>query len=245
MLKQIIKNLLHKILGFNNYLFLFSIYSIKKLRRNKYEVEFHYFLDKIPEDGIVLDIGANIGITTVALAKKATRGMVYSFEPMPDNVKALKRIINYYKLKNVKLFETALGDETGQIEMVLPIIQNTKMQGLSHVVEPGNESSWNKGKKCIVPIQKLDDLLRDEHLEKIDAIKIDVENYEYFVLRGAHELLTKYQPVIYCELWKNEKRDLTLNYLKSLGYTIKVYDDQSKKLVDYVDQDVVNFIIFK
>ncbi|MBA3828339.1 MAG: FkbM family methyltransferase [Taibaiella sp.] len=244
MLKTVFKLLLQNVLGFSNYLFLFAIYTVRRLANNQHEKEFNYFLNNIPENGTVLDIGANIGIMTTALARKVKTGQVFSFEPMPDNIKALKRIVGYFKVKNVKLFTNALGDKMGELTMVLPIMNKMKMQGLSHVKEEGDTSEWNNGREVTVPVKTLDSIPELIALKKIDAIKIDVENYEYYVLKGGEQLLRKHMPIIYCELWKNEKRQMCFEYLESLGYTTNVLIDD--KLVPYKDQeDETNFFFNK
>jgi FkbM family methyltransferase len=141
----------------------------------------------------------------VPLAKKARKGLVFSFEPMPQNLKALKRITSHYKITNIKIFETALGEEKGELVMVMPVIDDVKMQGLSHVVE--NEADKENGIVFTVPVQRLDDFQDLQNLSKINAIKIDVENFEYHVLKGTHDLLAKHKPIIYCELWDNKKKN--------------------------------------
>lgn len=240
-MKKAIKILLQKVLGFNNYLFLFSIFSIRQLKANRHEREFVHFLNMIPNEGVVLDIGANIGIMTISLARKLDKCMIYSFEPIPDNIKALKRILNYYKPGNVKLFETALGEEDGSIDMVLPVIDNMKMQGLSHVVKENDDSEWNKGAVFTLPVKKLDAIDELKNLPKISAIKIDVENFEYYVFRGGKELLQKHKPIIYCELWTNEMRDKTLDFMRGIGYKVNVFDGQ--KLVPFTNQTDTNFFL--
>jgi FkbM family methyltransferase len=240
MLKSKVKLLLQKILGFDNYLFLFSIFTIKRLRWNWHEKEFLHFITMIPEDGQVLDIGSNIGIMAVPLAKRVSKGKVYSFEPMPQNVKALRRISSYYRLTNIDIFETALGDEKGELKMVMPVIENVKMQGLSHVVDENGVDE--QGDFFSVPVQKLDDIPQLQALPRINAIKIDVENFEYYVLKGGYELLRRHKPIIYCELWDNEKRKLTLDYLRQeFAYQVKIFEGD--RLVDYSGQSVVNFFL--
>lgn len=234
MFKTITKYILQKALGFDNYLYVFAIFTYRRLRSNKDEKEFIYFLSTIPENATVLDIGANIGVMTTALAKRATKGNVISFEPMPENINVLKKIIRHFKLSNVTLLETALGDKPGILTMVMPVMNKLKMQGLSHVKEEGSTDEWNSGDEFTVPVQKLDDIDLLKQQSKIDAIKIDVENYEYFVLKGGEQLLRKHMPVIYCELWDNDKRGVCMNYLKGLGYKAKIYSDG--KLIDFTDQ---------
>ena len=239
MVKNLVKLILQKLLGFDNYLFIFSIFTINRLQRNWHEKEFVQFMNMIPEDGHVLDIGSNIGIMAVPLAKRVKLGKVFSFEPMPQNIKALKRIVAHYKLKNIKLYEMALGEEIGELKMVMPVINNVKMQGLSHVVDGENPSE--NGIFFSVPVQKLDNIQELKAVPRIDAIKIDVENFEYHVLKGARELLARHKPIIYCELWDNEKRKLTMDYLKNdFGYEAKVIQDG--QLISYANQPGSNFL---
>jgi FkbM family methyltransferase len=208
---------------------------------NMYEKEFSYFLKILPDDGIILDIGANIGITTVPLARHTKKNLVYAFEPIPNNLSALKRVINFHKVKNVKIFDTALGDENGSLQMVLPIINNNKMQGLSHVVEDNNNSEWNKGMFFHVTVKRLDDINELQTADKISAIKIDVEGFEYYVLKGGVDLLLKHKPMIYCELWDNEKRATCLSLMKELGYTVKTF--LHGQLVEFTNQPTMNFFL--
>ncbi len=240
MIENLIKRLLQKTFGFRNYLFLFSIFTINRLKLGRIEKEFLEFMKLVPEEGVILDLGANIGIMSVHLAKRRKRSIVYSFEPIAENLATLKRIIRYYKLRNVKIFECALGDINGEIKMVMPVISDVKMQGLSHVIQEGTGQD-QAGNHYTVPLKKLDDIpeLNDQAI-RISAIKIDVENFEYFVLKGGKNLLAKHHPVIYSELWNNENRTNTINMLSELGYSVKV--NEHGKLVVYNGQEAQNFI---
>src|SRR5258705_11250119 len=134
MFKLIFKFLLQSLLGFERYLFVFSLFTISRFRIFKYDQEFNYFLEMIPENGNVLDIGLNIGKTAVPLAKRVSSGKVFCFEPIPQHIKTFKKIAKHYRLSNIKLFETALGDKNGMLTMVMPVLYRVRMQGLSRVV---------------------------------------------------------------------------------------------------------------
>ncbi len=205
----------------------------------KIEKEFLHFMKLVPDGGVILDIGANIGIMTAHIGKRRKNSTIYSFEPIKENCAALKRIIKYYKLKNVKVFQCALGDHKGEIKMVMPQQGSVRMQGLSHVVED-KADEYNKGVYYTVPLEKLDDFPELTLADKITAIKIDVENFEYFVLKGGEKLLERHKPVIYSELWDNETRTNVFNLLSNLGYQTKINEGDS--LVDFKGQDAMNFI---
>ena len=227
-MKSAIKYLLHKVLGFKNYLFVFSLFKIYTLKRDKNEKDFFTFLSLIPADTTVLDIGANIGIMTVHLARSKKNLTVYSFEPMPNNSNAFKRVVKYFKLNNVTLFEIALGNSEGEAEMVMPVINAVRMQGLSHVVHTSIPEN-NEGERFKVPLKMLDKMNQLMNApQRISAIKIDVENFEFFVLDGARELIIKNKPVVYAELWENENREKCFELFKNLNYkTVVVINNKA------------------
>lgn len=224
-MKNTIKYVLQKILGFDNYLFFFSRYCIRKVSRGAYEKEFCHFISLLPDNGLVLDIGANIGITAVSIAVKRPNVEVHAYEPITENFNALIRVIMLYKLKNVAPYNVALGNEPGQLKMIMPVRGKIKMQGLSKIYDPQSNA---RGKIYSVEVKKLDDQYKNE---KITAIKIDVENFEYEVLLGSRQILADSKPIIYCELWNNPKRDLVFDYILSLDYSIFVYDDKIDRLL--------------
>lgn len=241
-MKNSIKFILHKILGFKNYLFVFSLFKIYTLKRDKNEKDFFQFLSLIPENTSVLDIGANIGIMTVHLARSVKGVTVYSFEPMSNNIATFKRIVNYFKLNNVQLFEVALGNTEGEVEMVMPVISSVRMQGLSHVLHSSITEN-NEGERCKVPLKMLDNM---EELikapQRISAIKIDVENFEYFVLEGAKTLLIKNKPIVYAELWENKNREKCFELFHQLNYTTFIVQDNKLVKFDRTQPKTQNFI---
>lgn len=241
-MKNAIKYLLQKILGFRSYLFVFSLFKIYTLRKDKKENDFFCFLKMIPDNSIVLDIGANIGIMTVHLAKRIKNVEVFSFEPIPYNVSILNRVIRFFKLENVRVFEFALGNEDGYAEMIMPVINAVKMQGLSHVVHSSITEN-NHGESFKIKIRKLDSLeeLKNQS-KKVSAIKMDVENFEFFVLEGGKGLLKQHQPLIYIELWENQNREKCFELIKNLGYDIYVTDKMQTKLFDKELHKTQNFI---
>ena len=221
-MKNFIKYLLQKILGFDNYLFLFSLYIIKTLKRNKKERDFLYFLDLIKNEGVIFDVGANIGIMSYHICKSFPNSSIYAFEPIPSNIKAFKRVIKHYDIDNINVIETAVGNVNGSVEMVMPVIRSVKLQGLSHVIIDKSHAV-NEGDIFKSEIVKLDSFYTGNNIQQpLVAIKIDVENYEFFVLDGAKEIIEKYRPLIYCELWENQNREDCLKLIANFNYSAKV-----------------------
>ncbi len=230
-MKARVKKILQQLLGFDRYLYLFSLFIINTLKWNKKEGDFIHFLKLIPEKGRILDIGANIGIMSVWLGRNRPQAEIIAFEPIPHNIKALKKVLGHYKLKNVQVIEKALGNNNGEVEMVMPVLDEVKMQGLSHVIHE-SITDFNQGRTYKTPITRLDDCdVLQNGGAAVVAIKLDVENFEYFVLEGGRKTISKYRPIIYTELWENDNREKCFGLMKDLFYKVKVF--QKNSLVDF------------
>jgi len=219
MTKKVIQATLQRLLGFENYLFVFSLFIMSTIRWNQKEGDIKHFMRMLHPEDTVLDIGANIGIMTVLLSRTCPQGRVIAFEPIPENIRALKKLIRFLKLKNVDIQPVALGNKECYLEMRMPVMKGVKMQGLSHVHHPDIEGYDTSYKRYQIPQHRLDDLLLTS---TVQAIKIDVENYEYYVLQGGEKLITRDRPLIYMELWDNDNREKCMDLLSDWGYTVKV-----------------------
>lgn len=224
-MKAAIQRFLQRILGYDTYLWYFTLYKLRTLKFDKNENDFFHFCSLIPDHSITLDIGANLGLMSFYLAKKSKT--TFAFEPMPNNLAVVKKVKTKYTLDNLHILPYALGNENKKIQLVLPIVDGVKKQGLSHVVDAKMED-FNEGRLFETDCYKLDDVV-ELKAKNISAIKIDVENFEYEVFLGAEQLLRKHKPLIYCELWDNQNRKDCFKYLASLGYSIRVL--QGSKLV--------------
>jgi len=230
-MKTFVKYVLQKILGLKTYLYVFAVFVIIKIRWDKKEKDFFYFMQLFPDGGTILDLGANIGVTTYHLSKKFPGSNIISIEPLTLNMDTLKRVKTRFRLKNVSEYQVAAGDTPGKLEMVMPVIDNVPMHGLSHVVSD-EVSDLNSGFKYTVPVVTLDGFEPLKNIEKpVAAIKIDVENFEFHVLKGAENLIRKYQPVIYCELWDNDNRKKCISFLNNLKYSAFIL--HKKELVPF------------
>ena len=195
-------------------MYVFALFKIRTLQNDSKEKDFFHFLNLLEDGkGDVLDVGANIGIMTVHLAKKVPNSTIHAFEPIPENLSVLNKIISKFNLNKIKVHHTAVGDHEGEVKMILPKNGKTKMQGLSHVKHE-SITEWNVGDEYNVPLNTLDNLLTSA---PIQGIKIDVENFEYFALKGCSRILSSNKPIIYAELWDNENRTNCFSLLTSVA----------------------------
>lgn len=132
---------------------------------------------------LALDIGAHIGMWSVQLVEHFTQ--VVAFEPQSGSFAALAENVAD---KAVVLHQCALGDEPGLVWL--------GSIGLAAHVVPTEAPDAE-----LVEVRKLDDI----ELPPIDFIKIDVEGFETFVLRGGEVTIRRDRPVIVIEQ-KHETR---------------------------------------
>ena len=95
------------------------------------------------------------------------------------------------------------------------------------------------GEEFEVQLETLDSILKSE---KIQGVKIDVENFEFFALKGAQEILKRDHPIVYAELWDNQNRINCFELLISLSY--KIFIVKENELVSYDNNKhiIQNFI---
>lgn len=137
-----------------------------------------------------IDIGANVGLITTAVAPLFERCL--SIEPSPRNVSRLKLNIKLKNLKNVEVIDLALGDQPGDATFFL-----SKASGAEDAFTPPVNGSSGSIK---VRVTTLDQIIREFGVIGPYLIKIDVQGWELHVFRGAQETLEK-QCTIISEFW--------------------------------------------
>lgn len=151
-----------------------------------HEFDTTYFIrTRLLSSDVFVDIGANIGYFSVLAARQLTHGQVVAVEPSPRNHAALRTNVELNGLGNVRAVQRILWRESGRrLEL--------------HVVDPHNlgaNSVLGSGTTDVVGISlTLDDLATELGLERIDAIKIDVEGAELDVLLGAARCFRRFRP---------------------------------------------------
>lgn len=185
---------------FSNFLFgnpVFEIRGIKtRLRCNTddYDImrddheDFLIPYLKLFEGEFFVDIGANIGRYTLLQSKLFNKNKIriISIEPDPDTFKALKyNVLKLNKLQNVILVNKAVFSTKKQISFY-------QVKGLSDF----NSIYRTYGKKIPVQGDTLDGILKENKIEKVDVIKIDVEGAEIEALKGSNLALDQARKVI-------------------------------------------------
>lgn len=214
--KTTAKWLLQRGLGFQRYLVLHGLFVAATLRLRRGEGQILQFIERLAPDANVLDVGSNVGTMTLLFARRCRRGHVYAFEPIPENLAATRTMVSLFDLRNVTVFPFGLGERDATVRMVMPSENGVRLEGLSHVLRQG---STEGGTRYDVELRRLDGMA-DFGNVRIDAIKLDVEDHERFVLAGAEQLIARDHPLIYAELWSVENRRGCCALLQRHGYRI-------------------------
>jgi FkbM family methyltransferase len=160
-----------------------------------------------------IDVGANVGSYSVLLSRNCNR--VYAFEPTPSSFQALQTL----NIKNVILYNLALGSESGETEIVLPKISGKADYALA-TLRPLGTREFDDVEKFKVKVARFNDFATNIDFNHIDFVKIDVEGFELQVLRGMSRLLEKKKPDLMIEIEKRHNpnyRDV-FDYLAAMGY---------------------------
>ena len=165
------------------------------------------------EEGIFIDIGANIGKYSIFMANKLrNNGKVIAIEAEPYNFGILKKNISLNHLNNIIPLNNACFSKNKEMNFFVE-----KAGGGMHSLY---KSIIHK-KSIVVKAKKLDDILKRLKLkDKVKIIKIDVEGAEAEVIKGAIKTLKKYHPKIIFECMPENFNDIQV-MLKPLKYTIK------------------------
>ncbi len=160
------------------------------------DVAFNNFIENyVKPKYFVLDIGANIGTTVTQLAAKVgSEGYVIGFEPSPSNYQRAKEHILINKLNNCQVENLGLGDKAGSLKLFKV---NKNNPGMNRIIKNKEIEIYPYDE---VQVITLDDYCHSKNILTINAIKIDVEGFEYFVLKGGVKALSKWKPTILMEV---------------------------------------------
>ena len=190
------------------------------LRFGVYEKAETLFFRSTCCDGMTfLDVGANLGYYT-ALAARAVgpNGRVLAVEPDPDSFGYLEQTIAANAIGNVKAFPVAASDA----HAMLPLYISTDNRGDNRLYASDEERP-----QVEVEARPLDALLRENKIETVDLIKIDVQGYEPKVIAGLREtIIASPNLTLLTEFWPQGMTEAGgdanefLQTLRELGLTL-------------------------
>lgn len=177
-----------------------------------------------------LDVGANIGyFSLLASNLVGPDGTVVSFEP---SVRALAKLTTHLSLNqchNVTVCSQAMGEIIGTNNLNWAPSSNIG----GSTIARGTASQGTSEK---IAVRRLDDVCNEMSLSP-SAVKLDVEGFELFALRGARQMLEQHHPLVICELTNEFLRDHghsagdMLIFMSNFGYQAWLVTLDSRGLV--------------
>jgi len=219
---------------------------------------YNEYIEKVPRDGVIWDIGANIGIFAIQCDELHDGNIsVYSFEPIPDTYKILCKNLKTRENNNLHAFPFGLSDQN-QEDVCFNYFSRgsaatTMGNNLDEKFELGTKTyggrqnaairfftplvkwyikSGVKERKC--GLRTISSVIRSEQMQHIDLMKIDVECAELDVLRGIEEEHFPLIKNIYLEVenYRSNHLNSILDILKRNGYQYEVVGNLADAWVD-------------
>lgn len=196
----------------------------------------------IGTDGIVIDVGAQVGLMSIGFAQFAKK--VISFEPNPAAFEVLDRNTEIYK--NIQPYNLACSTEEGVFEF------HYSDEGFCN---GGFASHCSKGIGVtghIIPMDvygvNLSDFLKSYHandIKNITLIKIDAEGFDKEILKTISPILLEIKPTIITEMYsglvEGEAMDL-ISTIQNLSYEIYDIGNANEGLISITTQPKINSI---
>jgi FkbM family methyltransferase len=193
-----------------------------------------FFKQFIKEGDLAIDIGANIGDTTVPIALcTGVTGLTLGFDPNPFPFKILEKnaTLNKDKMKMVPL---PYAISTEEEEFYYVSSEASFANGAITKITAGSKHG-----KFIYPNKvkgiNLEKFLEQEYkdwLSKFSFVKIDAEGYDKEIIKSISNLISKYKPVIIAESFaasSNEEKTELYEVINKHGYDIFYFADFSIK----------------
>ena len=147
------------------------------LRKDYNLAEINFLKAELGPNSVFLDIGANIGLYSIRIARaiSSSDGKVIAIEPNPPTLERLRFNVNANNLDNISIHAVAIRDYRGSASLTV------KKEDLAIV------NAVRDDKAGEIPVVPLEDILHAEDVSQIDALKIDIEGYEYEILEQIIE----------------------------------------------------------
>lgn len=151
----------------------------------------------IPEDAVVIDVGAHAGQFTKLFARLAPMGFVYAVEPQSYARTILRTALRLNRIRNVAVVPLALGAASGVATLTLPVKASGSFGfGLAHLGDP---ETGRAAVREAVGVATLDAMAAALGLARLDFIKADIEGYELSLIEGARQTLRRFRPALLIE----------------------------------------------
>jgi FkbM family methyltransferase len=180
----------------------------------------------------VVDAGAHHGHTVVQYLEHFPKCRVIALEPEPGNFAIAKETLAPFG-ERVELLPFALGETDGSVPLRL-----TSHSGAHSLLEVDDMRYYDAPVETLTPIAvrmvKLESILAERQLDRLDILKMDIQGAELLALRGAAKLLARHAirlialEVLFQPLYRNQPAFWDIaDYLRSHGYALQgIYEQR-------------------
>ena len=176
----------------------------------------------------MIDVGAYSGIYSLAAASNNRKCKIYAFEAL-DRIYyrlLLNKMVN--KFANINTYNLAISENKNIKDLYVYSGETILVTG-SSVIDLNLDRDIYEVKK--VNSISLDLFVNEKNINRVDAIKIDVEGAENSVLQGAKEIILNYSPDIIVEILPFSLIDNTHYIFSELGYNSYIIDEENCKII--------------
>jgi FkbM family methyltransferase len=173
----------------------------------------------LSEGDTFLDVGANHGSFAIVASKMVgEKGFVLAVEPQPRLAKALEKSLTANAICKFQIYNLAVGDTDGEIELLVPI----GTSGSAGIFP--EHSATHQYKTFTVPLKRFDELVDWQNFTGKVVLKLDVEGSECAFLSGARKMIAALKPTLIIEVHPTSLRaagatgDQLKKLLQELGY---------------------------
>ncbi len=172
------------------------------------------------KDLTIFDLGANVGVFSYYASQYAKK--IYAIEPSKEHLEVLNKTIEFNNLQGIVTpynFALSIKDDKGKLSHY----SNTTMYSLYENLATGNNTGLQKTGEEDVSLKRLDTFFREENIEHIDFMKMDVEGVEYEIL--GSDSFSKVAPkideiVIEVHSYSGRNPNQIVDSLKLNGYEV-------------------------
>jgi len=199
-------------------------------------------LKLVPEQGVVFDIGANMGWYSLLIARHCKVKQIHAFEPIPKTYTYLDKNIKLNQLDNIVVHPFGLSNECNDLTFYF------------YPEGSGNASSENLSERIDAElischVERLDDFVNENSLH-VDFIKCDVEGAELFAFQGAMKTLKRDKPIVFAEMLRkwaakfNYHPNEIIDLFSSLGYRCFYADGSTLRELTIMTDETVETNFF-
>jgi FkbM family methyltransferase len=214
-----------------------ELQSLEKLKR---------VLEASSKTGTWLDVGANCGLATLAMAS-VHQGQIFAYEPQPSVFRNLAKSMNANGLDDVITRNVALNDSSKSLRFFPGgPINNLRTSGSHTVID----SSWeDAGQMITVEATTIDQEAMRWNWRDVPLVKIDVEGFEQDVIAGGVKTFDRFSPIVLLEFnsWclvalSDRSPKQFLEFLKRTFRNVLAFEDDLTMRALQTDRDCLEFL---